>query len=346
MSHTSHRLISLGASFVLVAFLLVTRAPAADAPSGEYKVVKVIPVEGDGRWDYLTVDPDAHRLYVPRSSHTQVIDLESGKVAADWADTQGVHGVALVPEKHLAFTSNGRANAVGVYDTKTDKKLADVKTGTGPDAILYDPASGKVLAMNHRGGTITLITLGADNQFTPQELEVGGALEAGVTDGQGHAWVNAEDKNEVVEIDTKDAKVLKHFPIEGGTGPTGLAFDPAKRRLYIGCGENNVMAVMDADSGKVLGTVPIGPRCDGTAFDPGSNEAFAACGDGTMTRVTESSDGKFTGTKIQTRPGARTIALDPKSHTMYLPTAEFDASKAGSRPTMKPGTFGIVVVGK
>jgi YVTN family beta-propeller protein len=340
----------LTTTLCLLGCLSATAFAAGDGSGGDFKLLKALTVGGEGRWDYITIDPQTHRLYVPRSNHTQVLNADSGKVEADWSETNGVHGVALVSDKGLAFTSNGRSGNVSVFDTKTNQKITDVKAGTGPDAIVYDDASGRVLVMNHRGGTITLISISDDGkQFTPQELEVGGTLEFAAVDGAGHAFVNVEDKSEVVQIDTRAAKVLNHWPLTGGEGPTGLAIDSKHNRLFVGCGGNDKMIVMDSGSGAILATLPIGSRCDGCAFDPGSGEAFAACGggDGTIAVVREVSDGKFeVAQTVKTMQGARTICVDPQSHTLYLPTAEFEASSGTSRPSMKSGSFQIVVVGK
>jgi YVTN family beta-propeller protein len=277
----------------------------------------------------------------------QVIDLETEKVVADFPDTPGVHGVAIAPAAHLAFTSNGQNNSVSVFDLTTNKKIADVKAGTGPDAIAFDEASQQVMAFNHRGGTITFITIDADKKFPTHDLEVGGTLEYAAFDGAGHGFVNVEDKNEVVEFDTKAMKVLNHWPIEGGEGPTGLAIDAKNNRLFIGCSQSQKLAVMDSTNGKILAMLPIGKGCDGVAFDPETGEAFAACGDGTIPVAKETSAGKFEITQtIQSKRGARTIAIDPKTHMLYLPTAEFEEAQQGKRPAMKPGTFQIVVIGK
>jgi DNA-binding beta-propeller fold protein YncE len=339
----------------LAAAVLISLLPAvalfADPPKAStgkgWQMMKTIPVAGEGRWDFISSDPATHRLYVPRSTHVQVIDEESGQLLADWAGTAGVHGVAIVPDKSLGFCSDGKSDSVAVFDLKTNQKITDVKAGSGPDAIKYDAASDKVLVFNHKGGTITFIPVGDGKNFTPTELQVGGALEEGVVDGAGHAFVNVEDKNEVVEIDTKAGTVMNHWPITGGEGPTGLAIDPEKHQLFAGCGENNVMAVMDAGSGKVLATLPIGQHCDGAGFDPSSGEAFASCGDGTITCVKQSPDGTFAVEQtVKTKSGARTMTVDPKSHKLYLPTADFEPAEAGKRPAMKPGTFQIVVVGQ
>jgi len=339
----------LCASLLLLCATCARWLPAAKPPeqARTYTLVKTIPISGEGRWDYLTVDSDAHRLYVARATHTQVIDLTSGKVLADWQGTAGVHGVALVPDKGLAFTSNGRNRNVSVFDIKTNQKLADVKTGDGPDAIAFDPASGKVLCMNHRGGTVTLISISADGkQFTPEELEVGGALEFVVCDGDGHAFVNVEDKNQVVEFDTRSPKVLNRWTTGDGDSPTGLALDAKGHLLFVGCGGNNKLVVIDSTSGTVRASLPIGQHCDGCAFDPGTGDAFASCGDGTVTVVRASGDGgKFeVAQTVQTKPGARTITLDPQTHTLYLPTAETQTAAGATRPTMKPDSFQILVV--
>lgn len=331
-----------------VALILIFVASQTDAAEHEsYSVVKTMALPGDGRWDYLTFDPSTHRLYIPRSSHVQVLDTQSGTVVDDWPGTEGVHGVALVPAKHLAFTSNGRSNNVSVIDLQTGKKIADVKAGASPDAIIYDEASDQVLVMNHRGGTITFIPVGDGKTFTPTELQVGGALEAAETDGAGHAFVNIEDKNEVVQIDTKAGKVMNRWPITGGEGPTGIAIDQKANRLFLGCGGNNKLVVMDATNGAILDTLPIGARCDGCAFDPATGDVFASCGDSTIAVAHADADGKYSIVQtVKTSPGARTIAIDPQSRQLYLPTADFEPAEAGKRPAMKAGSFKIIVVAK
>ena len=323
-----------------------TFAQPTTKPSAALKMIKTLPIGGEGRWDYITVDPTTHRLYVSRSSHTQVIDSESGKVLADWPDTAGAHGVAIVAAKQLAFTSNGRSDSVSVFDLKTNEKLADVAVGSGPDAICYDAASNNVLVFNHKGGTVTLIAADADAKFKTQTLEVGGTLEAGAVDGEGHAFVNVEDKNEVVEFDTKSPAVLNHWKLGKGEGPTGIAIDVAKHRLFVGCGENGLLEVLNSKSGKVIAALPMGDGCDGVDFDPALGQAYASCGDGTLAVAGESADGNLAIMQtVPTKRGARTLAVDPSTHLIYLPTAEFDAGEPGKRPPMKANSFQIVVVG-
>jgi DNA-binding beta-propeller fold protein YncE len=296
------------------------------------------------------VDAAGKRLYVGRSTHTQVIDTQSGKVVGDIKDTPGVHAVALAPDVNRGFTSNGRGNSVGIFDLKTLEPIGIVEAGQNPDAIIYDPASKTVIAFNGRSNDATVIDAeAAPGSKARATLELGGKPEFAASDGQGHVYVNIEDKSEVAVIDTKTWKVSDHWKIEGGEEPSGLALDASKHRLYLGCGGNNVMAVMDATTGKTLTTLPIGKGVDGCDFDPGNRLAFASCGDGTMTVIGETSPGKFEVVqKAMTRRGARTMTLDPATQMIYLPTAEFEAPTTGAtrpgRPNAKPNTFMIVVV--
>ncbi len=313
-----------------------TLARAADA-SPSLKLLKALPLGGEGRWDYLCVDSDARRLYVPRSSHVQIVDLDKGTVVGDIPGTNGVHGVALALEQSLGFSSNGRDNAVGVFDLKTFKVVKTIKTGTGPDAILFDPASKHIFAFNHRGGDITVIDPAALDKETVT-IPVGGTLEFGVADGAGHVFVNVEDKNEVVQIDSKANKVLAHWPIAPGDAPTGLAIDIEHHRLFAGCG-NQKMIVLDSESGKILATVDIGKGVDGVVYDPTLGVAMSANGrDGTISVVKGTSPGKFEAVQTpKTFTGARTITLDTKLHQALLPCNVPDG-KGGQ-------TFGIAVVG-
>jgi YVTN family beta-propeller protein len=300
------------------------------------KLIKTIPVGGQGRWDYLGIDPDARRLYIPRSTHTQVMDLDSGKILADIPGTTGVHGVALALEQNLGFASSGRDNAVTVFDLKTYKVTKTIKVGRNPDAILFDPASKHVFAFNHSGGDVSVIDPAALSK-DPVTIPVGGALEYGVSDGNGHVYVNVEDKNELVAIDSKANRLLAHWSVAPGDGPTGLAIDVRRHRLFSGC--NKKMIVTDAESGKQLAAVDIGPGVDGVAFEPSWGVAISANGgDGTASVVKETSPGKFeTIQTVKTLKGARTITVDVKEHHALMPCNVPDG-KGGE-------TFGIAVVG-
>jgi len=271
------------------------------------------------RWDFLTVDPAARRLYVSQATHALVLDADQGTSLGEIADTPGIHGIAVVSDRNVGFTSNGRENTLNVFDLKTLQTLRKVKAGQNPDSIIYDPASKKIFAFNGRSGDVTIVDPAAPDQ-TPVTLAVGGKLEVGVADGAGHVYVNAEDKNEVVAIDSKEGKVLAHWPIAPGEGPTGLAMDVAHRRLFSGC-SNRKMIVLDADQGKVLADLPIGPGVDGVAFDPQSGLAMSANGgDGTLTAVREGPAGTFSVVQtLKTAKSAKTIAFDPKTHQVYLP---------------------------
>jgi len=319
------------------ALLLGTFAFAADNTTGpSLKVLKTLPLGGEGRWDYLCADANGERLYVSRSTHVQVVDLESGKVVGDVPNTNGVHGVALAPEQNLGFSSNGRDNSVSAFDLKSLKETKRIKAGKNPDAIMFDPASKHIFAFNHSGGDVTVID--------PATLEavatipVGGALEYGVSDGAGHVFVNVEDKGEVVEIDSKENKVLAHWPLEKGATPTGLAIDLEHHHLFSGCG-NRKMYVLDSENGKVLASLDVGNGVDGAAYDSTLGVAMSANGrDGTISVVKETSPGKFE--VIQTAKslsGGRTITTDAKNHHALLP-ANVPDGKGGQ-------TFGIVVVG-
>jgi DNA-binding beta-propeller fold protein YncE len=333
-------------SFLLIALSLL--AGAAGVP--EYKVQQTFKVGGDGGWDYLTYDTSGNRLFVSRGTHVQVIDPEKGTVIGDIANTPGVHGIALAPELNKGFTSNGRENTVTVFDLKTLSETARLKLdgATNPDAILYDPASERVFTFNGRSSNATAID--ASSNSVVGNIPLDGKPEFAVSDGRGMVYVNIEDKSELTQIDAKNAKVVKTWPLTGCEEPSGLAIDQKSRRLFAGC-HNKVMAVVNADSGAVIATPAIGQGVDANAFDPERKLAFSSNGDGTLTIVQEESADKFSvAQNVQTARGARTMALDPRSHRIYLVTAEFDEQPPApgeSRPrrTMKPGSFQLIVVG-
>ena len=329
---------------------IVAAAPAQSEAAG-YRVVKKIPVGGEGFWDYLIVDNEARRLYVSRGTHVMVLDPDAGTVVGDIPNTEGVHGIALVPEVGRGFTSNGRASTVTIFDLKTLKEIAQVKTtGQNPDAIIYDPASRRVFTLNGRGGNSTAIDAGTGT--VAGTIELGGKPEFATADGKGRVYVNLEDKSMVVAVDSQQLKVESRWPLAPCEEPSGMAIDREHRRLFVGC-HNQMMAVMDADTGRVLATPAIGQGVDANAFDPETQLAFSSNGDGTLTVVHEDSPDKFTVVgNVQTQRGARTMALDPKTHNIFLVTAEFGPPPAPTaehprpRPTIVPGSFVVLVVGK
>jgi len=343
---------------ILLALLLsittaAQKAPAAaqekPAPAG-YHIQKTFDLGGEGGWDYLIVEPESARLFVSRSTHVMVIDTTTGKLAGDIPDTAGVHGIALAPELNRGFTSNGKAGTATIFDLKTLATLGTVKTGENPDAILYDAATKRVFTFNGRSNDATAFD--AQKGDVLGTIALGGKPEFAVADGTGKVFVNIEDKSEVVELDAKELKVLARWPIAPVEEPSGLAIDVKNKRLF-SVGGNAMMAVLDLETGKVLATPAIGKGVDGAAFDPASGCAFASNGDGTLTVVHEEDPKTFKVLEnATTARGARTIALDPKTHLVYLPAAKYEDApepKAGerrARPTMVAGSFRILVLGK
>jgi YVTN family beta-propeller protein len=326
--------------------LLMLAVAALAAPT--YKVVGKIKIGGAGRWDYAYADSNNHRLYISHGTQTEVIDTASDKLVGTIPDTKGVHGIAIAGDLGRGFTSDGGDNDVTVFDLKTLKVLSKVKTGQNPDAIIYEPVSHRVFTFNGRSSDSTAIDAKTGDVITAS-IPVGGKPEFAQIDGKGHIYANIEDKNEIIEIDAKNALVAKRYSIAPCDSPSGLAIDP-KGRLYSVC-ENKLMVVSDPAAGKVLATAAIGGGTDGVAFDDGY--AFSANGaDGTITMVGETSPGKFEPVAtIQTTKGARTIASDQKAHKLYLPAAEYGPPAEGKdgkkgRPQALVDTFHIVVVGR
>jgi len=330
--------------------LLVTAAALAAAGPG-YKVVNTYKVGGDGGWDYLTADAAARRLYISRATHVIVLDLDSGKSVGDIGDTPGVHGIALAPELGRGFISNGREGTVSIFDMKTLATSGKVKVGDNPDAILYDPATKRVFTFNGKSQDSTVID--AEKGTVLGTIKLDGKPEFAAADGQGGVWVNIEDKSELVSIDPSKLEVKSKWPLAPCTEPSGLSLDKKNRRLFVGC-DNKMMAVVDADSGKVLATPPIGEGVDATAFDDGTGLAFASCGgDGVLTVVKEDSPEKFSvAENVPTQAGARTLALDSKTHQVFVVTAKFGPPPAATadnphpRRSILPGTFVVLVLSK
>lgn len=328
--------------------LLLLLAAAAFAAAPTYKVVSKVKVGGETRWDYAFLDSASHRLYASHATKTEVIDTTTDKVVGTIPDTTGVHGIAIAEDLGRGFTSDGGDNDVTVFDLKTLKVITKVKTGQNPDAIIYEPVSHRVFTFNGRSKDSTAIDAKTGNVITAS-IPVGGKPEFAQVDGKGHIYANVEDKNEIIEVDARNALVSKRYSIAPCDSPSGLVIDP-KGRLYSVC-ENKMMIVSDPASGKVLANLPIGGGSDGVAFDDGF--AFSANGaDGTITMVGETSPGKFeVVATIPTQRSARTIAADQKAHKLYLPAAEFGPPAEGKdgkkgRPQAIPDSFQILVVGR
>ncbi len=338
----------LAVSLALTLPFALYAAPAGQ-PAVGYHVVREIPIGGEGGWDYLAMDAAARRLYVSHGTAVVVLDPDAGRKVGEIDGLSGVHGIALAPELGRGFISNGRSSTVTIFDLKSLAKLGEVKsTGENPDAILYDPATRHVFAFNGRSASATV--LDAATGKVAGTIPLGGKPEFATADGKGEVFVNLEDKSEVAAIDARTLAVKARWPLAPCEEPSGMAIDRAHRRLLVGCG-NQMAAFVDADSGKVLATDPIGKGVDANGFDPGAGLGFASCGDGTLTVLREESPDRLTvAGNVPTRRGARTMALDEKTHAVYLATAEFGpppaptAEQPHPRPTVKPGTFTVLVV--
>jgi len=325
---------------VQIALILLAAAAAVAAaakPPANYKVVKTWKLGGEGGWDYLMADSDGHRLFIARATRVMVIDSQSGKSIGEIPDTPGVHGIALAPEFGRGFTSNGREDMVSVFDLKSLALQKKIKVGERPDAILYDPFSKRVFTFNAKSQDTTAVDAGKGE--VAGTLALGGKPEYAATDAKGTIFVNIEDKSELVALDPQKLVVKSRWKLTGCEDPTGLSLDAKNRRLFSGCG-NKKMAIVDADSGKVLATPEIGDGCDGTAFDPGRGYAFATAHDGTLTVIHEDAPDKFSVAQtVTTQKGARTITLDPKTHEVFTVTADVSPDRK-----VAPDSFVVLVV--
>lgn len=320
------------------------------APAVNYHQVRKITVGGDGGWDYLTLDGAANRLYVARSNRVTVIDVSKDVVLGEVANTPGVHGVALVTKLGHGYASAGRDDSVVVFpltpavDAKSGKldykEITRIHVGTRPDAIIYDPAVNRVFTMN--GGSHDATAIDVATNKVVGTVPLGGKPEFAVVDQKkGQIFVNIEDTNEIVSFDPKTLKVNNRWPIAPGTGPSGLAMDQKNRRLFSVC-DNEMMVVVNADTGKVIATPKIGQGPDAARFDRKLGLAFSSNGEGTLTVIKEESKDKFTVlANVPTQNSARTMELDPKTHLIYLAAASV---KKGTRQA-DPGSFVILVYG-
>jgi DNA-binding beta-propeller fold protein YncE len=332
----------------LAAALLGAAASIALAAGGHVHVARRIAIGGEGGWDALAVDAVAHRLFVTHGTHVQVVDLARDRVVGDIPDTPGVHGVALATDLGRGFTSNGRDSSVTVFDLKTLAVLDRIHLpGRNPDAIEYDPETQRVFAFNAGSGTVTAIA-GATDRIVGT-LPLDGRPEFAAADDHGRMYVNLEDSSAVLALDTRALRVLHRWPLAPGEAPTGLALDRRHRRLFSGCG-NGRLVVLDADDGRVVAVLPIGQGVDGVAFDAARARAISSNGEGTLTVIHEDDPEHFRVVEnAPTQRGARTLALDPASGTVYTPTAAFGPPPAPTperphpRPSIVPGTFVVLV---
>lgn len=294
--------------------IVIVGAMAAQQKAGRH-ILRFIPLGGDGSWDYLRFDPNANRLFIARQTRVMVVDLATGKLAGEIPDTTGVHGVALVAALHRGVTSNGKANTATIFDLDSLKPLATVPTGEKPDSILWEPFSGKVLTMNGHSNSITVVDVGAAKPIGTIALP--GRPETAVSDGGGSVFVNLEDKSQIAAVDMQARSIVHTWDLPGCSEPTGLAIDTDHARLFSGC-HNGVLAVLDAHSGKVIQTLPIGLGVDAVAYDPASHTVFTSNGEGSISVIDQSDPDKYTSREtVTTLPGAKTMALDPVHHLVY-----------------------------
>jgi DNA-binding beta-propeller fold protein YncE len=314
-----------------------------------YKLETRYPVAGNGGFDYVTIDSDARRLYLSHGTQVDVVDADNGKLIGTIADTPGVHGVALAPEFKHGFTSNGRENKVSMFDPNTLQLISKIEVGKGPDGIYYDAGTRRVFTNNHGSHDITAID--ARTGQVVGTVKVAGDGESAVI-ADGLVYVNIEDTNEVVAFDPKSLAVKKRFPIGVAETPTGLAYDARTKRLFIGCRKEPKMVVMDAVSGKVITSFPIGRGVDYAGFDPQAKLIFFSCSEGVLNIFHEkSADDYEDAGAVKTQPSARTMAFDPKTKKIFLAAAEIvetPAASPGGRPqrSVKPGSFVVLVVSK
>ena len=344
------RKVNLAALCLICAAAFVTMAADPRPDGSGYHLLKKVTLGGEGGWDYLTADPASHRVFLSRGTHIMVVDA-NGKIIGDIPNLKGTHGAQLVPDLGRGFSSNGQSNSVTIFDLKTLAAITEVNlpAANGPDGFLYDPSSKRVFVFNARSHDATAID--AKTGEVAGTVPLTGKPEAAQADGMGHAWVNIEDKAELIEFDTKELKVLNKFPLATCEEPTGMDIDRAHKRLFIGC-HSKVMLVASYD-GKIVASVPIGEGVDASNFDPATQLAFASCGDGTITVTHEDSPDKYTVVDtISTQRGARTMTLDTGNHNIYTVTSEFGPPPAATpenprpRPTQIPGTFTLLIYGK
>lgn len=321
-----------------------------NASDDAYKFLNQIPIGGDGGWDILTIDTAAHRLYLSNATKVVVIDLEKNSIVGEIADTPGVHAFLAIPQLRRGFSSNGKENKSSVVDLNTLRTVSKIETGESPDALAFDSKHGEVYIFNHRGNSVSVID--AKTPKVVATISLGGEPEFAAVDSAGdRVYVNIEDKSEVVAIDTGKHEVAARWPLAPGEEPSGIAFDPAHHRVFSAC-HNKMMTMLDTESGKIVGTAPIGTGVDGAAFDESTQLVFASCGEGVTSILKEEAPDKLSVVQtLQTKRSARTMALDPQTHRIYLPAADFQPAPSPppgaspTRPTLIANTMKLLVYG-
>ncbi len=304
---------------------------AVSAGVSGYKIVNRVDLPGTGGWDYVTVDAAARRVYISHSTQVEVLDADSLKSVGVIPGTPGVHGIAIARDAGRGFITAGKADAVVVFDLKTLKQVQQVKVGKKPDAIVFDPATNRVFAMN--GDSESSTAINAADGSVAGTVALGGGPESGAADGKGKLWVNLEDKSELVQIDSNALKVVNRWPVAPCQAPSSMAFDSQNRRIFIGC-RNHLLAIADADTGKVIASYPIGDHVDATAFDADERLIFNSLGEGNIAVFRQDSADKYTFVEnLATSQGSKTMGFDPTNHRLFVPSE-------------KAGQFSILVFAK
>lgn len=321
----------------VIALFLV--AYTAGAQGSGFALTKTYKIGSPGGWDYIAVGPDG-KVYVSHGTQVNILDQKTGDSIGVIPNTTGVHGIAFDEKLGKGYTSNGRLNNVTVFDLKTFAVLGQIATGQNPDAIMYDPFSKTIITCNGRSHNLTIIDA-ATGKVT-DSIALDGKPETAVSDNAGKIFVNIEDKNKISVVDISKKTVIASYPLEAES-PTGLEIDRKTKRLFAGCDKQ--LVVMDATTGAVVTKLPIGDGCDGVGFDEGLKLVFASCGEGKLTVIKESSASSFAVIdNVPTKRSARTVAVDSKTHAVFLPAADTEPAAAGERPKMIPGTFQVLVV--
>jgi len=331
----------------LILALTLALPDSTFAQTSGYQVINTFHIQSSGGWDYIAVSPVTDNIYVSHATQVNILNKNTGDSVGVIPNTTGVHGIAFAPEFKKGFTSNGKLNTVTVFDITTNAVLAQITTGENPDWIMYDPFSKKVYVCDGRSKDLSVID--PANNTVIKTIPLGGKPETAVADAE-NIYINIEDKNEIAVVNAKTYEVEHRWKTGKGESPSGLAIDVKTKRLFAGC-DNKLLVVLNAENGKVVKELPIGDGCDGVAFDPGMKNVFSSNGEGTLTVIHEKSANDFAVEEnVPTKKGARTLAVDEKTHRVYLPTAEFGApdpqAPKQKHPPMVPGTFQVLVVGK
>ncbi len=334
--------------FVLVALCstasFAQKLDAAKVPAA-FKIVGTFKIASSGGWDYIAVQPNTNRIFISHGTQVNVLDKNTGDSLGIIPNTIGVHGIEFVPSLNKGYTSNGRSNNLTMFDLKTLAVKDSIATGQNPDAIFYDSYSKRIVTCNGRSKDLTFIDPVTDKVVAT--VAVGGKPETAVSNGAGKIFVNIEDKNEIVVINTNNMTVQAHWSLLPGEAPTGLAIDTKTNRLFSACGDSKLLVVVDAENGSIITKLPIGDGCDGAGFDTALQNIYTSNGDGTLTIIHEDSKDGFTVTaNIPTKKGARTMTVDQQTHKLYLPTADLEPSTGKGRPKMVPGSFQVLVIAK